>query len=150
MSVAVAPRVILRRNTPRAPGDCRQLGQRLAVDLLAGHIDIDAFDRHRQQLAIIDFLRRRADQVDQHLAPAGHGHDVAGLDHGIGGRIHDLVAAPDALDEHALLGQQRLGFLRRLADDRPASLARGTRATRTDARPCPDRPAAFLPPCFSS
>ena len=31
-----------------------------------------------------------------------------------------LPAAPDALDEHALLGQQRLGFLRRLADDRAA------------------------------
>ena len=62
MSVAVAPRVILRRNTPRAPGDLRQLGQRLAVDLLAGHVDIDTFDRHRQQFAVVDFFgcRRRS------------------------------------------------------------------------------------------
>ena len=120
MSVAVAPRVILRRNTPRAAGTLRQLGQRLSVDVLAGHVDIDAFDRHRQQFAIVDFLGAGADQVHQHLAPAGHRDDVSRLDHGIGRRIHDLAAAPDALDEHPLVGKQRLGFVRRLADDRPA------------------------------
>ena len=91
ISVAVAPRAILRRNTPRASGDVGEFGQRLSVDVLAGDVDIDAFDRHRQQFAIIDLFRRRADQTHQHLAPAGHCHDVAGLDHRIGGRIHDLV-----------------------------------------------------------
>ena len=127
MSVAVAPRVIFRRNTPRAPGSARQLGQRLSVDLLAGHVDIDAFYRHRQQLAVVNFLGRGTDQVHQHVAPAGHGHDVPSLDHGIGGRIDDLFATSDTLDEHPLLGKQRLGFLHRLAHD-PSSLPDAERA----------------------
>ena len=69
----------------------RQLGQRLAVHLLAGHVDVDAFGGHRQQLAIVDLFGAGADQVDQHVAPAGDRHDVARLDHGIGGRLDDLV-----------------------------------------------------------
>ena len=131
-------------------GRVGQLGQRLSVDLLAGHVDVDTFDRHRQQFAVVDLLGAGADQADQHVAAAGHRHDVARLDHGVGRRIHDLAAAPDALDEHALLGQQRLGFLRRLADDRSVRRGRETRATRTGARPCRHRRSAFLPPCFSS
>ena len=48
MSVAVAPRRILRRKTPRAPGQLRQLGQRLAVGVLAGDVDVDAFGLARR------------------------------------------------------------------------------------------------------
>ena len=33
-----------------------QLCQRFSIDLLVGHIDIDTFDRHCQQFAIIDFI----------------------------------------------------------------------------------------------
>ncbi len=61
ISVAIAPRVILRRNTPRATGDCREFRQRLAVDVLAGDVDVDAFRRHRQQLAVLDLFRRRTE-----------------------------------------------------------------------------------------
>ncbi len=81
----MAPRAILRRNTPRAHRRVGELGQRLSVDVLAGDVDIDAFRRHRQQFAILDLFGRRTDQVDQHFATAGHGDDVASLDYRIGG-----------------------------------------------------------------
>ena len=42
------------------------------------------------------------------------------MDDGIGGGFHDLCAAPDALDEHPLVGKQRFGLLRSLADNRSA------------------------------
>ena len=77
MSVAIAPRVIFRRKTPRGGGQSRQFGQRFAVDFFVGHVDIDAFHRHRQQLAIVNFFRFGTDQVHQHLAAARHCHDVA-------------------------------------------------------------------------
>ena len=107
-------RDLAQKHAPR-PGRFRQLGQRLSVDLLAGHIDIDAFCGHRQQLAIVDFLRGRADQVDQHLAAADHRHDVSRLDHGISGGVDDLVATSDALDKDPVLREERLGVRRRLA-----------------------------------
>ncbi len=84
---------------------------------MAGHVDIDAFHRHRQQLAIVNLIGRGTDQVDQHVAPPGDRDDIAGLDHGIGRCIDDLVATADALDEYPVLGQQSFGFLRRLADN---------------------------------
>ena len=65
MSVAVAPRVIFRRNTPRAHGTLASSAKRLSVDLLVGDVDVDAFRRHGQQFAIFDLFRRRADQVDR-------------------------------------------------------------------------------------
>ena len=68
ISVAVAPRVILRRKTPRAPGSSRQLGERLAVDRLVGHVDVDALDRHVQQLGVLDLLGVRPDHLHEHLA----------------------------------------------------------------------------------
>ena len=37
-------------------GQLGQLGERLAVDLLAGHVDVDALDRHVQQLGVVDLL----------------------------------------------------------------------------------------------
>ena len=117
MSVAVAPRVILRRNTPRAQGAFASSASVFPSSLLAGHINIDASCRHRQQLAIVDFLRGRADQVDQHLAAADHGHDVSRLDHAVSGGVDDLVTPSDALDKDPVLREERLGVRRRLADN---------------------------------
>ncbi|OIQ64563.1 hypothetical protein GALL_538840 [mine drainage metagenome] len=97
---------------------CRRLcdlDQRLSVHVLAGHIDVDTFRRHRQQFAIVDFFRCRANQVHQHVAPAGHRHDVAGLDHEIAGRFDYLAAPSDALQEYPLSGKQCLGCLHRPA-----------------------------------
>ena len=122
MSVAVAPRTIFRRNTPRAPGKFANSANVFPSTVFAGHIDVDAFDRHRQQFPIIDFLGAGTKETHQHFAAAGHGHDVPGVDHGVGRGIHDLPVPPDTLDEHTLVGNQRLGFLCRLADDRPTFL----------------------------
>ena len=90
-----APRDLAQEHAARGRR-LRQFLQRLAVDVLAGHVDIDAFDRHRQQLAIVDFLRLLADQLHEHVAPARHGDDVAGMNDGIGGRIDDLAASVEA------------------------------------------------------
>src|SRR6202000_2057208 len=42
-----------------------QLLQRLSVDFLTGNINIDALDRDRQELAIVDFFRLLADESDE-------------------------------------------------------------------------------------
>jgi len=81
---------------------------------------IDALHRHRQQLAVIDLFGLRADQVHQHLAPAGDCHDVPRLNHGVCRRIHDLVATSNTLNEHSLVRKQRLRLLRGLADSLPS------------------------------
>ena len=110
ISVAVAPRVILRRNTPRAAGRVGQLGERLAVDLFVRHQNVDALHRHGEQLAVLDFLRRCAEHVHQHFALARNRHHVAFLQDGVRGRIHDLAAASNAQDEEARIGHQRLSL----------------------------------------
>ena len=99
-----------------------QFGQRFSVDVLVGHIDVDAFDRHGQQFPIVDFLGARTEKTDQHFAAAGHGHDVPGVDHGVCRGIQDLPVLPNTLDEHTLVRNQRLGFLCRLADNRSTFL----------------------------
>src|SRR6185295_3456979 len=93
----------------------RQLDQSFAVGLFARNVDIDAFDRHRQQLAVVHLLRGLPDQVHQYVAPPGNGEDIARLDYGIGSGIDDLAAASYAFNEDTLFRQERLGFLHRLA-----------------------------------
>ena len=41
IDVATAPRMIFRRNTPRAPGILRHFGQCLPVHFLIAHVDVD-------------------------------------------------------------------------------------------------------------
>ena len=55
-----------------------QVDQRLAVDRLVGDQDVDALDRHGQQLPILD-LDRFAEHLHEHVAGAGDRHDVAFL-----------------------------------------------------------------------
>ena len=83
--------MILRRNTPRAdrtaspvpPASCRRrpCWSRTHRRLRSASTS---------ELAIVDFLRLFADQLDKHVAPARHGHDVASVYHRVGGRVHDL------------------------------------------------------------
>src|SRR5215203_734761 len=74
ISVPVAPRVILRRYTPRAQDDVARSARRCPSTFL---LNVEALYRNRQQLAVVDFLRRRADQARQHLPAARHRDDVA-------------------------------------------------------------------------
>jgi hypothetical protein len=78
-------------------------------------IDIDAFDRHAEQLAIVHLCGDgsvavsanscgdrdpRAQKLYQHFAGADNSHDVALIEHSIGGRLlDDAVGATDAQDE---------------------------------------------------
>ena len=143
MSVAVAPRVILRRNTPRAAG-CAPARPTFAVDVLAGHVDIDTFHGHRQQLAIVDFLcgadSNRLTSTSRRPATATTSpasitvSAVASM---------SCPSATDALDEHAVVGQQRLGFAHRLADSLPPCCnTEGAQLELVPGRPA--GPTAFL------
>ena len=110
ISVAVAPRVIFLRKTPARAGVLGQLGQRLAVDRLVCHVDVDALHRHVQQLRVLDFLCAFPDQPHEHLARARDRHHVALLQHGVRGCLLDHPIAADAQDEHPRVGHHRLGL----------------------------------------
>ena len=71
-----AARDLAQEDAARA-GQLRQLGERLAVDRLVGHVDVDALHRHVQQLRVLDLGRVRPDHLHQHLARAGDRHHVA-------------------------------------------------------------------------
>ena len=60
-----------------------QVDQRLAVERLVGDEDVDALDRHRQQLPILDLGRAFAEDLDEHVAGARDRHDIAFLENGI-------------------------------------------------------------------
>ena len=60
-------------------GARRKLLERLAVDLLVRHQDVDALHRHCEQFAVLDFDRRCAEDVHQHFALARDRHHVAFL-----------------------------------------------------------------------
>ena len=78
MSIAVAPRVILRRNRPRAHGDWASSQSVLPSMSLLVEVDIETLRRHRQQLEVVHFLGFAADQVHQHVAsPRDRRDDVA-------------------------------------------------------------------------
>ena len=88
----------------------RQLLERLAVDLLVRYQDVDALHRHGEQFAVLDFDRRCPEDVHQHFALARDRHHVAFLQDDVRGRIHDLAPAPNAQDEEARIGHQRLSL----------------------------------------
>src|SRR5512133_3875361 len=112
ISVAVAPRVILRRNTPRA----------------AGH-------RHGEQFAVLDFDCRCPEDVHQHFALARDRDHVAYLQDDVRGRIHDLAPAPNAQDEEARIGHQRLS----LGDAQTGGFATRLHLVGAQRPACPSR-----------
>ena len=71
----MAPRVILRRNTPARHRHGGKRSERLAINFLASDVDIDAFRWHREQFAVIDLLRPRTEHANQHFASPGHGDE---------------------------------------------------------------------------
>ena len=150
MTVAMAPRAILRRKTPRALRQLRQLRQRLAIDGLVRDIDVDAFDRHAQQLGIIDLLAPLPPSTltSTSRAPATATH-VALLQNGVRGGFLDLAVTADPLHEDACVGHQRFGFGGPQAHRRPPGCTRNARSSqRCQAEPAP--PSTLLPPCRSS
>jgi len=123
------------------------LGQRFSVNVLAGHIDVETFDRHRQQFPIINFIGTSTNETYQHFAAAGHRQDVSGVDHSVCRSIQDLPVPPNSLHKHTLVWNQRLGFLWRLADNRPTLL----HSKRTQLKLMPGRAGAagfLLAPVF--
>ena len=58
MTVAVAPRTIRRRKTPRAARQGGKFHQRLAVHRLSADIYIYTFNRDIEQFGVVDLLRR--------------------------------------------------------------------------------------------
>ena len=137
IEVAVAPRVIFRRKTPRISGMLGQFGEGLAVDRLVAHQDVDALHRHGQQLAILDLGRALAEQRHQHLASARDGQDVAFLQDGVGARLLRSsrcgagAARRRARQAPALRPRSHAGP--RLFHPSP----RGTPALPSGATPCP-------------
>ena len=115
-----APRDLAQEDAPRL-GEPGQLGERLAVHRLAGHVDVDALHRHVQQLGVVDLLGGLSDHLHEHLAGAGQREHVPFTNHGVGGRVLDLsIAAADPLDEDPRIGHQRLGLDGAEADGLPA------------------------------
>ena len=98
------------------------MSQRFSVDVLVRHINIDTFDWHRQQFSIINFIGTATKETYQHFAAPCHRHDVSGVDHSVCHSVQEFPVPPNSLHEHTLVRNQRLRFLARLADDRPAFL----------------------------
>ncbi len=94
-----------------------ELGQRLAVGVLAGDVDVDALGLQVEQFRILDLLGTLADEIDQRLARAGKRDDVALAQDRVRGRILDDAVAANAFDEDAGVGHQRLSFRRAHAGD---------------------------------
>src|SRR5262249_29128767 len=92
------------------------------VHLLVGHIDVDTFDRHRQELSIIDFIGASLEERYQHLAKAGHCYHVASVDLAVCRCVQDLTVPTWKLYYHSLIPSQCFGLLWRLADYRSAFL----------------------------
>ena len=107
MSVAVAPRVILRRNTPRAAGISASSASVLPSTALFVTRTSTPSTGTASSSRSSTSSAPAADQVHQHVARARDGDDVAFLQHGVGGRIDDLSVAADALDEDARVGHER-------------------------------------------
>ena len=105
MLTAAEPRWIELRNTPRRSGVGRRFGQRAPVEVLVREHHVHRFDGNVQEVLVVD-LDALAKHVHQHLAPAGDGDDVAGLQHGIGRDLDDCAAAAEALDEDPLARQR--------------------------------------------
>ena len=142
ISVAVAPRVIFRRKTPRDSGRLASSSQRLAVDRLVCHVDVNASHRHVQKLRVLDFLCAFPDQLHEHVAGTRDRHHVTLLQDGIRGCLLDHPIATDALDEDARVRHQRLGLNGPEANNLPARL----HAERAQHESVPGRakPAHFL------
>ena len=84
-----------QEHPPRA-GPLGQLGQRLALDGLAGHVDVDTFHREAEQLRILDFEGDAPDDLHQHLASARDRHHVVLVQDGVGGGLLDRPLVADA------------------------------------------------------
>jgi len=70
---------------------------------------------------VLDFDRRCPEDVHQHFALPCDRYHVAFIQDDVRGRIHDLAPAPNAQDEEARIGHQRLS----LATRRPTALPPG-------------------------
>jgi hypothetical protein len=128
--------------------------ERLAVDFLVADQDVHAFDRNGQQFLVFDLGRARSEDVDEHIAGAGHRDDIALTQDGVGTCLLDLSAAADAQNEDAGVGHERLGLDRTQADRPLHRLRRGRRELPSGARPsrlrrlpCCRRPAFPRSPC---
>src|SRR6185437_7748224 len=97
------------------PARSGQFRKRLAVYVFAGHIDVDAFYRHRKEFGIVGLFRQRADQTYEYLAPASDCYDISCLDYGIASRVGNFISSSNTLHKEPLLGDQCLGLFNRLA-----------------------------------
>ncbi len=110
MSVAVAPRVILRRNTPRAAGIWASSASVLpSTSLLLTRTSTPSTGTASSSLSSTSVAFAPSD-VHQHIARAGDGDDIAFAQHGVGRRFLDLSVAADAQNEDARVGHQPLGL----------------------------------------
>ena len=120
--VAVAPRVIFRRKTPRAAGILASSASVLPSTALL------LTERRRPppaRPAAPDRRppsRLRPEHLHEHVAGAGDRHHVALAQHGVRGRLLDRPVAADAQDEDARVGHQRLGLGGPQANSLPARL----------------------------
>ena len=89
-------------------GLLRGLDQGAVVQLLAGEEHVDRLDRDVEELGVVD-LDAFAEHADEDLAATGDRHDVAGLQHRLGGEGHHLAAAAHAFDEQALVAAEPFG-----------------------------------------
>lgn len=89
----------------------------LARQVLVGQHDLDDLGGQVDQVTVLDFGADDPRRLQyQRVVPASHAQDVAGLQHGGGIGVEDLVAAADALDEDARLDEARLDIAHGLAD----------------------------------
>ena len=119
----------------------RQVHQRLAVDRLVAHQDVDALDRHRQQLLILDLVRVCA----EHRSPARRGRQRRQRCRPPGERCprSPLRSSPLRRTRSTKMrasGTQRLGLAHAQARPPCRPPRRDRRALPSAARPCRGRP----------
>ena len=99
----------LHENDPTAVllGERRQ---RLVGDCATGDHDVGRHQGDVQQRLVIDLVAERAALADDHVAPCGHGDDIALVQRGLGRRLDNRLAPANPADEDPLRGKRRLQF----------------------------------------